>query len=314
MNPSAVTVKDFFDAAKEKTQLELVTGSIGLERIIHEAAIHRPGLALGGFFEHFAFRRIQVLGLAEMDYLASMSAKNRHLSLRRIFEHHIPCIVVCRNRIIHAEMLDLARRYRTTLMRSPMITGKFVNAATMVMENLMAPQMTVHGTMLDIMGIGVLIEGKPGIGKSEAALVLVTRRYTLVADDYTILRRIAPNTIIAASSPITRYHLEIRGIGIIHIPSLFGVASVRNEKELDLIVTLKRIDHCSDRSIDGSGQPRNILGARIPNLIIPVAPGRDLASIIEVAALNEKLKRLGHDAAKELDDKIKAYLSAKANR
>jgi len=141
----------------------------------------------------------------------------------------------------------------------------------------------------------------------------VTRGYTLVADDYTILRRIAPNTIIASSSPITRYHLEIRGIGIIHIPSLFGVASVRNEKELDLIVTLKHIDQSSDRRIDGSGQPRDLLGAKVPNLTIPVAPGRDLASIIEVAALNEKLKRLGHDAAKELDDKIKTYLSTKAN-
>lgn len=306
------TVKDFIDAAAKKTALEVVTGGIGLNRVIHEPAIHRPGLALAGFLEHFAFRRIQVLGLAEMEYLASMSARNRHLSLLRVFAHHIPCIVVCRNRKIHPEMINLAQKFKIAILRSPMITGKFVNSATLIMESLVAPHANMQGTMLDIMGIGVLIEGKPGIGKSEAALVLITRKYTLVADDFAIVRRVAPRTILVSSSPLTRYHLELRGIGIIHIPSLFGVASVRNEKELDLIITLKRADQFSDGRVDIPEQKRDIFGVQIPNLVIPVAPGRDLASLIEVAAFNEKLKRLGHDAAKELDEKIKTVLSAKA--
>ena len=306
-----VTVKDFIEAAKEKTFLEPVTGGIGLSRIIHESAIHRPGLALAGFFEHFAFRRIQVLGLAETEYLATMSAKSRRVSLGRIFGQHIPCMVVCRNRKIHPEFLELARRFKIAVLRTPMITGKFVNAATLIMENLMSPTLTIQGTIVDIMGIGVMIEGKPGIGKSEAALVLVIRGYSLVADDLTILHRLDPRTIIASSLPITRYHLGIRGLGIIHIPSLFGVAAVRNEKTLDLIVTLKQAKQADGEGIENSAQQRDILGVQIPNVVIPVAPGRDLASIIEVAALNEKLKHLGHDAAKELDEKIKTVLSKK---
>jgi len=307
-----VTIKDFIDAAKEKTLLETVTGGIGLSRIIRESAIHRPGLALAGFFEHFAFRRIQVLGLAETEYLAAMTANNRRLSLRRFFAQHIPCVVVCRNRKIHPEFLELARQFKVAVLRTPMITGKFVNAATLIMESLMSPSITVQGTIVDIMGIGVMIEGKPGIGKSEAALVLIIRGHSLVADDLTILRRLDPRTVIASSVPITRYHLEIRGLGIIHIPSLFGVASVRNEKSLDLIVTLKHADQFTGEGTESPSPQREILGVQIPNVVIPVAPGRDLSSIIEVAALNEKLKHLGHDAAKELDEKIKAVLSKKA--
>jgi len=309
----AVTVKDFIDAAKEKTFLEMVTGGMGLGRIIHESAIHRPGLALDGFFEHFAFRRIQVLGMAEMEFLAAMPAKHRRASLRRLFEHHIPCIVICRNRKIHPEIMELARHFKTAVLRTPMITGKFVNTATLYMESLMAPSVTIQGTVVDIKGIGVMIEGKPGIGKSEAALGLVIRGYSLVADDLTIMHRIDQRTIVATSVPITRYHLEIRGLGIIHIPSLFGVAAVRNEKNLDLIVTLKHFDQFAGEGIGSSGLKRDILGVQIPNLVIPVAPGRDLATIIEVAALNETLKRLGHDAAKELDEKIKAVLSKKVS-
>jgi HPr kinase/phosphorylase len=308
-----LTVKDFIDAAKEKTSLEVMTGGIGLSRIIHESPIHRPGLVLAGFCEHFAFRRIQVLGMAEMEYLAAMTVKNRRASLARLFKQHVPCLVICRNRKIQPEFLELARRFKIAVLRTPMITGKFINAATLIMESQMAPSITVQGTIVDIMGIGVMIEGKPGIGKSEAALGLVMRGYSLVADDLTILHRFDQNTIIATPVPITRYHMEIRGLGIIHIPSLFGVASVRNEKNLDLIVTLKRADQFESDRIGSPGQRRDILGVQIPTVVIPVAPGRDLAGIIEVAALNEKLKRLGHDASKELDDKIKTVLSRKTN-
>lgn len=308
----AITVKDFIEAAKGRTALEMVTGGMGLDRIIHESAIHRPGLALAGFLEHFAFRRIQVLGMAEMAFLAAMTPNNRQASLRRLFEHHLPCIVICRNRKIHPEIMELARHFKTAVLRTPMITGKFVNTATMFMESLMAPSITVQGTVVDIKGIGVMIEGKPGIGKSEAALVLIIRGYSLVADDLTVLHRIDQRTIVATSASITRYHLEIRGLGIIHIPSLFGVAAMRNEKNLDLIVTLKRADQFAGDEVGNQDLKRDILGVQIPNLVIPVAPGRDLATLIEVAALNETLKRLGHDAAKELDDKIKAVLSKKA--
>ena len=179
------------------------------------------------------------------------------------------------------------------------------------MEQLFAPTLRVQGTMVDIMGIGVLIEGQPGIGKSEAALALVGRGYSLVADDLAILRRHDDHTVIGASAPVTRYHMEIRGLGIIHVPSLFGVASVRDEKTLNLIVTLRPMDAVEDQGLGMVPQAREVLGISIPHLTIPAAPGRDLSHLIMVASLNEKLKRLGHDAAKELDDRLMATLSSR---
>lgn len=305
----AITVSEFFKSVSSKTALELVEDNRGLGRVIHEAAIHRPGLALAGFFQHFAFRRVQVIGMAEHDYLASLPRARRHVALRGLFTHHIPCLVICRNRKPCPEILKLSRQYRVPVFRSPMITGAFINMVTVIMENLFAPTITVHGTMVDIMGIGVLIEGRPGIGKSETALALVMRGYSLVADDFTILRRHDEGTIVGSSSPVTRYHMELRGLGIVHVPSLFGVASVREEKNLDLIVTLRKVQEIEDQGLGMVPKTRNVLGVDLPHIIVPVAPGRDLAHMVEVASRNEKLKRLGHDAAKELDEKLKKVLA-----
>jgi HPr kinase/phosphorylase len=308
----AVTVKEFFDAVGGKTSLEMIDGGRGLARIIHEPAIHRPGLALSGFFQHFAHRRVQVLGMAEYDYLASMSRTRRYAALRGLFNHHIPCLVVCRNRKPCLEIMEISRNFRVPVFRSPMITGAFINTATVIMENLFSPTLTVQGTMVDIMGIGVLIEGRPGIGKSEAALALIARGYSLVADDLTILRRHDDRTIVGGSSPVTRYHMELRGLGIIHVPSLFGVAAVREEKSLDLIVTLRKVNELEDQGLGMTPERRNVLGVNLPHITIPVAPGRELAHIIEVASMNEKLKRLGHDAAKELDQKLMGVLAKRS--
>ncbi|MDD5677307.1 MAG: HPr(Ser) kinase/phosphatase [Kiritimatiellae bacterium] len=309
----AITINEFFKSASGKTSLELIAGNRGMDRIIHEPAIHRPGLALAGFFQHFACRRVQVIGMAEHDYLASLSRARRYAALRGLFNHHIPCLVICRNRKPCPEIIAISRACRVPVFRSPMITGTFINTATVIMENLFAPTLTVQGTMIDIMGIGVLIEGCPGIGKSEAALALIVRGYSLVADDFVILRRHDDRTIVAASAPVTRYHMELRGLGIIHVPSLFGVASVRDEKTLDLIVTLRKVNELEDQGLGMVPASRNVLGVELPHVTIPVAPGRELANIIEVASMNEKLKRLGHDAAKELDEKLMAVL-AKGNR
>ncbi len=310
----AVSVNDFFQAAGEKASLELATGRRGLSRLIYEPAIHRPGLALAGFFRYFAFRRIQVLGMAEHEYLLAMNRQQRRQSLRRLFQQHIPCLVIARNRKVWPEILRLADAANVPILRTPLITGQFINTATVIMENLMAPRAAMQGTMVDIMGIGVLIEGRPGIGKSEAALTLIGQGHSLVADDVTRMRRTDERTIIGASAEITRYHMEIRGLGIIHVSSLFGVAAVRDEKELDLIVTLRPMEELEDGGRTLVAQTRDVLGVAIPQLTIPVAPGRDLANLIVAATLNEKLKRLGHDAAKELDSKLMAAMSAKGKK
>ena len=304
-----VTVQDFIQECRDKIPLKLLSGDSGLSRRIAEPAIHRPGLALAGAHQHFPVRQIQTLGMAEMKYLTDLPAKTRASTLNALFKKRIPCVVLTRNKRASQEITRLSEQYKVPVLRTPLITWQFLNSATSVLESLMAPTITVQGTTVDIMGIGVLMEGRPRVGKSEAALALVQKGYSLVADDVTVLRRDTPTSLVASAKANTRYHIEIRGLGIIHIPSLFGVAAVRAEKGLDLIVTLRRIEEMEDNGWGLVPQSRTLLGVSIPHITLPVAPGRELANIVETATLNEKLKRLGHDAAKELDEKLMRLMS-----
>lgn len=309
--PSRVPVAALLETGRQELELELVAGESGLQKPILEAALNRPGLALSGFFAYFAYRRIQVLGMAEHAYLSSMSGAERSRRLREFFSKRIPCVVITRHRKIFPEFSELAEEFGVPVLRSRQITMHFINAATIIMENLVAPRMTVQGTMVEIMGIGVLIEGKPGLGKSETALGLIKKGHSLVSDDVTALRLDSAGAIIATPVSVTRYHMEIRGLGIIHVPSLFGVTSVREEKRLDLVATLFESGTMEEPDRSGQYRPvRQILGIDVPQVLIGVKPGRDLANLVETAALDHKLRRLGHDAAKELDEKLMALMSA----
>ncbi len=283
-------------------------------KLIPEASMNRPGLALAGFFQYFAHKRLQVLGLAELTYLKELPADERRSRVKMVFEKHVPGLVITRNRHAPAEILELAQEARVPVIRTRMITMDFINAGTLIMEDLTSPRKRVHGTMVDIMGVGVLIRGKPGIGKSETALALIERGHSLVADDVTVLHRERSGVVVGSAVDVTRYHMEIRGLGLIHVPSLFGVASMRVRMKLNLIVNL--IPQSDDEDIDRTGltpQAETVLGEEIPLVTLAVAAGRDSSLLIEAAALNQKLKLLGHDAAKELDDKIIGILSEKAN-
>ncbi len=300
-----ITVRQFYDAGRASLSLAVETGEEFLDTPIAEEALNRPGLALAGHFHYFALRRIQVLGLAEYSYLKSLPPEVQTERLGEMFRRRIPGVVITRNRRATPEMKELSARHRIPVLRTHMITGRFINEATVLISHLTAPTTRVHATTVDIMGIGVLIEGEPGIGKSETALTLIERGHSLVADDITVLRRTSEKIIMASAVDITRYHMEIRGLGIIHVPSLFGVASMRRETSVDLIVRLQR--PTPEMEHDRSGltpQSRDVMGVSIPVITLPVAAGRDLAHVVEVAALNQKLKNLGHDAAKELDEKL----------
>jgi HPr kinase/phosphorylase len=309
-----VSVASFLGTGKEELALELISGSAGLEHRIIETAINRPGLALSGFFQYFAHRRIQVVGLAEHEYLRSLSSDEREKRLRAFFEKKIPCVVVTRHKKIFPEIIRLGEEFQTPVLWTKMITKHFINAATIIMENLAAPRMIIQGTMVEIMGIGVLIEGKAGMGKSETALGLIKKGHALVSDDVTALRLDASGSVIGAPVNVTRYHMEIRGLGVIHVPSLFGVASVRSDKKLDFVATLSEPGPRDDEDRSAAGNRTiELLGVNIPRIFVPVAAGRDLANVIETAALDEKLRRLGHDAAKELDEKLVASMSGGKN-
>ena len=306
---STVSVGLFFETAGGPLHMELAAGSRGLKRHIPEGTLNRPGLAFSGFYHHFAHRRVQVIGMAEHAYLGSLTQEVREKRLREFFGKKVPCVVVTRNWRVYPEMIDLAEEYRVPVLRTDMITKHFINASTIVLENLMAPRLSIQGTMVEILGIGVLIDGRAGIGKSEAALGLVKRGHSLVSDDVTALRLDSAGCVIASPISVTRYHMEIRGLGIIHVPSLFGVASVREEKRLDLVATL--IEPVTDENELAADfrTTRAILGVDIPQVFIQVAPGRDPSSLVETAALDQKLRRLGHDAEKELDERLVALLT-----
>lgn len=300
---SVITVQDLWEKGAERLSISVIAGEQFMDRKIPEIAMNRPGLALTGFFQYFANQRLQIFGLAEFTYLKSLSAKEKHSRLEGLFEQQIPGIVITRNRKAPAEILELAERFKVPVLRTSMVTMNFVNECTVLLEKLTAPYERVQGTTMEVMGIGVLLRGDPGIGKSETALSLIERGYSLVSDDVTEIRRTTRGRLVCWANEVTRYHMEIRGIGIIHVPSLFGVASIRRQTELDIVVDLKQPSGDEDRT-GVHPESVEIMGVDVPCIRLPVRSGRDMANIVEVAALNQKLKELGHDAAKELDDKI----------
>lgn len=299
----AITLQELLEEGAERLSLSVVAGEEHLNKKLPEIAMNRPGLALTGFFQYFANQRLQIFGLAEFTYLKSLPDQEKYQRLEELFQQQIPGIVVTRNRKIPSEIIELAETFKVPVMRTPMVTMNFVNECTVLLEKLAAPRERIQGTTMEIMGIGVLLRGDPGIGKSETALSLIERGYSLVSDDVTEIRRTTRGRIVCWANEVTRYHMEIRGLGIIHVPSLFGVSSIRRQTELDVVIDLKQPSGNEDRT---GVYPEfvELLGVSIPCLTLPVRSGRDMANIVEVAALNQKLKELGHDAAKELDDKI----------
>ncbi len=307
-NKEILKLKNFYDEGKELLDLELISGESYLDCVIQEASMNRPGLALAGFQQHFPHLRLQVLGLAEYAYLNSLAPQERQVRLQHFFKHNVPCLILARGREVMDELLQLADENKVPILRTPMITWEFIHLATILIDKLTAPEMKVQGTMVDIMGIGVLLEGQPAVGKSDTALSLIRAGYSLVSDDITLLRCASWGAVIGKAVEVTQFHMEVRGIGIIHVPSLYGIASVRAEKQLDLIINLYHLRENEQNYSEDSTQ-RTIFGITIPQINIPVLPGRNTAQIVELAALNQRLKYLGHDAAKELDEKIIASLN-----
>src|SRR5881398_2822337 len=300
-----VTVDSFYNSHAEKLQMKLEGPQVGFHRKIREPTINRPGLALSGFYTYFAEKRVQVLGAAEHSYLKSLPSTLRVKRFRKLCERKIPCLVMSRGFHLAPELLEVTAEAKIAVFRTPMITMKFINAATIALEMDFSPTVTEFGSMVDVLGIGVLIRGASGIGKSECVLGLIERGYSLVADDVTRLTLMENRELMATAPNLTRNHMEVRGIGIINVANIFGIGSIRIEKRLDLVVTLKDWDELEEVDRIGLDQESyEILGLQVPHVTIPVKPGRDIARLIEVAAMDQKLKGLGRNSAADFNTKL----------
>jgi HPr kinase/phosphorylase len=308
-----VTVQRFYTDNASSLELHLIAGAAGLKRSIRESTVNRPGLVLSGFTRYFAYKRVQVIGNAEAYFLKSLSQPERMDRHKTLFGYRIPCIVFSRN--LHPDKLFLraAEEASVPIFRTPLVTMKFINLATLALEMMFAPRGTEMGSMVDILGVGVIIRGESGIGKSESVLALIERGYSLVSDDITKVTLVDGREVMGTSPEMTRNHMEVRGIGIINVAAMFGVKSIRQEKRVDLVITLKSWNEVSD--VDRLGIEQTfvkILGIDIPHITIPVRPGRDLARLIEVAAFHTKLQASGFNPAKELNDRLVSKMAAAA--
>lgn len=305
----SLSVGDFFERHAEALSLTLLSERHGFERPIHEPAPNRPGLALAGFFSYFAKKRIQVLGNSEMSYLKKLTPKMRTERFGRMCERDIPGIVIARNARPEADVMEIAAQHRIPVFATKLVTMNFLNAATLRLEQEFAPMVTLHGCMLDVRGIGVLIMGKSGSGKSETAIGLLERGGALVADDLVRVRW-AGDELTAFAPELSRGYLEIRGIGIVNVANLFGLTSIRPEKRLDLVVTLAPYSDLNE--VDRVGiKPKTfeVLGQKVPLVEIPVAAGRDTARMVAIAALDQQLRKLGYNMADEFNERLMQHMS-----
>jgi HPr kinase/phosphorylase len=299
-----ISVEKFFDAHATSLGLTLLSDRIGFKRPISEPAMNRPGLALAGFFSYFARKRVQVLGNSELSYLKRLPDAMRLDRFRRMCERDIPCIVVARGNV-----LNVAIQHGIPVIGTSQVTMNFLNAATIRLEHEFAPSVTLHGCMVDMRGIGVLIVGKSGAGKSETAIGLLERGASLVADDMVRIKYVGGD-LVATAPDLSRGYIEIRGIGIINVANLYGLASIRPDKRLDIVVTLK--PQADLNEVDRSGLQQKtyqILGQEVAHVEIPVGPGRDTARMVTIAALDHQLRRLGYNMADEFNERLLKHMA-----
>ncbi|NLJ77965.1 MAG: HPr kinase/phosphorylase [Tissierellia bacterium] len=286
--------------------MEVIYLAEGVEDVkISASELNRPGLQLAGHFKNFAYERIQIIGTIEWHYTNNLSKDARGYMLKKMFSYDIPALVVSRNLPIFPELLELAKEYNRTLLRTELATTKYINILINYLDYVLAPEIAIHGVLVEVYGMGILIIGKSGIGKSETALELIKRGHRLVADDSVAIKRI-DRALKGEAPAVIRHFMEVRGIGILNVERLYGVGAVKDSEFIDLVIELERWDE--EREYERLGLDEEcveILGVQVPRLVIPVLPGRNLAMIIEVAARNTRQKGLGYNAAEELDGMVR---------
>ena len=306
---ASISVGEFFKNHADKLNLNLLGSEIGFDRPISEPAMNRPGLALAGFFSYFAPKRVQVLGNSELSYLKKLPDALRSDRFRRMCDRDIPCIVVARGADLGDDLMKVANNHAIPVFGTSMVTMNFLNAATIRLEHEFAPSVTVHGCMVDMRGIGILIIGRSGAGKSETAIGLIERGASLVADDMVCIKYVG-GELVATAPVLSRGYMEIRGIGIINVANLYGLTSIRPDKRLDLVVLLKpgadlnEVDRCGMQQ-----DTYEILGQHVVQVEVPVGPGRDTARMVTIAALDQQLRSLGYNMADEFNERLISHMT-----
>lgn len=307
---SEITVEAVFQSRKDFLMLTLLNSEEGLKRKIQSAEIHRPGLALGGFMERFPHKRTQVLGQTEMAYLNSLPREKLVDALGNFFSFSMPWLIISKGLIPPPEMLAIADRKKTGIFSSRLSTTEVVSRLGAFLDNQFAPTITVHGTLVDVYGVGLLYTGKAGVGKSECALDLVERGHRMVADDVIKITRKSANYIVGTSSEILGQHMEVRGIGIIDIEALFGIRAIRLQKRIEVEVRLTFWEDSTHYERLGIEEKyTTILGVEIPLVTIPVSPGKNITVISEVIAMNHMLKVYGEHSAQDFSRRLTERLT-----
>ncbi len=292
-------------------KLRIIAGSGGLNKEVKVGDINRPGLTLAGFYDFFASERMQIFGLGEYAYMMNLSREEKMEKYGKFFSFNVLCCVFTHNEMPDDLFIEYANRGNTPVFITESQTTRFTTSLLHILDEYFAPCVTLHATLVDVFGIGVLLFGKSGVGKSETALELIERGHRLVADDMVTIRKIGETLLSGSSSPMLQHHMEIRGLGIINVREIFGIRSVRNEKWIDIVVLLEEWD--SKKEYDRLGfEERNytILDVEIPYIIIPVRPGRNIPVLIETASLNQRLKKHGIFSAIEFDKRIQNWVQA----
>ena len=310
MEKKKIFVRDLIEnESKIDLQLSLVAGREGLSKEITVGDINRPGLGLAGFFDFFAFDRIQIFGLGETAFLRQLPKERKREIFGKFFSYDVLCCVFTHNECPDEMFLDFATRYKVPTFITQHRTTRFISLITHVIEDFFSPLVSLHGTLVDVFGVGVLLTGKSGVGKSECALELIERGHRLVADDIVEIRKIDESLLMGSGSDIIRYHMEIRGLGIFNVRDIFGIRSVRNRKRIELVVLLEEWDESKEYDRLGIDErTRSILDIDVPFITLPVRPGRNVPIIIETAALNQRLKKVGVYSARELDNRIQHWM------
>lgn len=310
-----ITVGYLFEANKDRLRLTSTTGDAGFHKEIKDKNIHRPGLALAGYVQLFTFDRVQIFGNTEMQYLQQLKEEERLTSLKTIFQFDVPCIIVTNNNDVDETLACIAKEHDIAVFKTPFETTKFVYFLSDFLDDQFAPQSVVHGSFVDVYGIGVLIAGRSGIGKSEIALDLVERGHRLVADDVVTITRKGEGILMGAGTDLVKHFMEIRGLGLIDVRSMFGIRAIRFQKRVEILVEL--MEWRPDEEYTRTGlddETISILDVPVTRVKLPIFPGKNVTVICEVIALNYLLKHYGYDAAKEFSKRLEAVLTEKSRQ